>query len=416
MAERYGSADNQLTKYNIVPTGSRLPVEEIENNFAGSTFDHPLTAFGDALIEVHRPKGRAGAVVSALGTKQGHTLWEVDLAMPPAGAPVVDDSAKALTVANAAGLAFRFDEAAIRSRVQDQPLPAQLTPPQIPTLDTAIDLGQGRAAFCAAGSDALMLYAPAEANTVKWLHLESPLACAPTPFGAGFLAPLKVGQVFYLNSADGSRLASPFQPRVETQSNLAYKPAGTVGTDGRQFVITDGGTKIFLVSLVDQPQPHLEAVKVGEVGPRSISTPIVVLGDVAIALAADSRLLKFKLPSLETAGESNLPSPAEWGPYRAGDSVLISTVDQKLLAITANGEIRWQVPLEHGQLAGPPLVLSDNVLLAYRKGVLERRALADGKPLGTLNVEQPIATGPVSFLQKIVLAANDGTILVVDQP
>ena len=100
----------------------------------------------------------------------------------------------------------------------------------------------------------------------------------------------------------------------------------------------------------------------------------------------------------------------------AGDAVLFATVDQKLLAVTAAGEIRWQVPLEHGQLAGPPLVLPDSVLLAYRKGILERRALADGKPLATLNVEQPLATGPVAFLQKIVLTANDGTVLVVDQP
>jgi hypothetical protein len=399
-----------------VPTGSRLPVEEIENSLTGATFDHPLAAFGDTLIEVHRPKGRAGVVVAALNTKQGRALWETELAMPPAGAPVVDDAAKALTIANAAGYAFRFDEAAIRSRVQDQPLAAQLAPPQPPALDASVDLGQGRAAFCAANSDWLLLYNPAQANSAKWQHLESPLACVPTPLGQGLLAPLKIGQVFYLSSADGARLATPFQPRVETQTSLAYKPAGAIGSDGRQFVITDCNKKIYLVALVDQPQPHLEAVKEAEVGPRPITTPIVVLGDTALAVAGDSRLVKFKLPSLESAGESDLPAPAEWGPFVAGDAVLLATVDQKLLSLNGKGEIRWQVPLEHGQLAGPPLVLADSVLVAYRKGLVERRALADGKPLATLNVEQPLATGPVAFLQKIALATGDGTILVVDQP
>ena len=72
------------------------------------------------------------------------------------------------------------------------------------------------------------------------------------------------------------------------------------------------------------------------------------------------------------------------------------------------------MPLEHGQLAGAPLVLTDGVLLAYRKGILERRALADGKSLATLNVEQPLATGPVAFLQRFVATAADGTLLVVD--
>ena len=100
-------------------------------------------------------------MVAALDTKNGHTLWEDQVAMPPAGAPVVDSQAKAITVANAAGFAFRFDEAAIRARVQDQPLPAQLAPPQLPALNTSADLGQGRAAFSAAGSDSLLLYNPA---------------------------------------------------------------------------------------------------------------------------------------------------------------------------------------------------------------------------------------------------------------
>jgi hypothetical protein len=160
----------------------------------------------------------------------------------------------------------------------------------------------------------------------------------------------------------------------------------------------------------------LGLVKEGDAGPRPITTPLVVLGDTALAVAGDARLIRFHIPALDSAGESDLPSPAEWGPYQAGDSALIATVDQKLLSLNAAGETRWQVPLEQGQLAGPPLVLPDSVVLAYRKGIIERRSLADGNPLGILNVEQPLATGPVPFLQKLVLAGNDGTILVVDQP
>ncbi len=409
-------ADNQLTKYNIVPTGNRLPVEEIENNFAGATFDHPLLTFGNTLIEVHRPKDQPGAVVAALDTKNGHTLWEDQVAMPPAGAPVVDAANKALTIANAAGFAFRFDEAAIRGRVLDQPLPAPLAPPRLPRLNGSVDLGQGRAAFFAPGSDSLLLYNPTAGATAHWLQLDSPLTCSPSLLGQGFLAPLKIGQVYFLNSQDGARMAAPFQPRIDPQSPPVYKPATPVGANSQQFVIADGVKKLYLVALVAQPQPHLELVKEGDTGPRPLTTPLVVLGDTALAIAGDSRLVRFHIPALDSAGESDLPSPAEWGPYQAGDSALVATVDQKLLSLNAAGEIRWQTPLENGQLAGPPLVLADSVVLAYRKGIIERRALADGKPLGKSNVEQPLATGPVPFLQKLVLAGNDGTILVVDQP
>lgn len=409
-------ADTQLTKYNIVPTGNRLPVEEITNNLAGSTFDHPLFPIGDALVEVHRPKGRAGVVIAAIDTKQGRTIWETDLATPPAGAPVVDDAAKAITVANAAGFAFRFDEQAMRTRVQDQPLATPLAPPQLPTLTASADLGQGRAVFCGANSNWLLLYNPAQGNSAKWIQLDSPLACPAAAFGQGFLAPLKIGQVFYLSSADGSRLATPFQPRVDPQAALEYKPPGVLKPDARQFVITDGTKKIYLVGLADQPQPNLQAVKEAEVGPKPINSPVVVIGDTALAVAGENELATFKLPAVEQTGKASLPAPVEWGPYPAGDVALVATVDQKLLAVSPTGEVKWQVSLEHGQLAGPPLVQPEGVLLAYRKGILERRALADGKPLATLNVEQPLATGPVAFLQRIVAAAADGTLLVVDQP
>ena len=48
--------------------------------------------------------------------------------------------------------------------------------------------------------------------------------------------------------------------------------------------------------------------------------------------------------------------------------------------------------------------------------IWEGEPATDGKPLATLNVEQPLATGPVTFMQHLVATAADGTILVVDKP
>ncbi|HVT29503.1 MAG TPA: PQQ-binding-like beta-propeller repeat protein [Lacipirellulaceae bacterium] len=409
-------ADNRLTKYSIVATDNRLPVEEIENNFSGATFDHPLAAFGDLLIHVRRPKDRAGFVVAAIDTNQGHTIWETDLAIPPAGPPVVDNAGKALVIGSAEGYVFRFDEAAIRSRVQDEAVGSELMPADFPSLTAAVDLGQGRAAFCAAGSNRLLLYNRANATGAKWLQLPSPLACPITPLGQGFVAPLKIGQVFYLSSADGARLATPFQPQLDPQVALEYKPAAAVGNDGRQFVVTDGRQKIYLVALVDQPSPRLEQVKQADAGPHPIESPIVVLGNAAVAVAGGTHLIRFQLPSLETIGETDLSTPVEEGPFRAAGGLLVTTADDKLIDLSAEGNVKWQEPIQNGPLAGPPLVLPDSIVLAYRKGVIERRSLADGKIVGTANLQQPVATGPVAFMQHLVLAGPDGTLLVVDMP
>ena len=265
--------------------------------------------------------------------------------MPPAGAAVVDSAAKALAVANAEGFVFRFDEAAIRSRVQDQPLTAQSRPTNLPALTKAVDLGQGRAAFCAAGFDQILLYDPAKAGqSLRWVKLASPLACAVTPMGNGFVAPLDVGQVFYLSATDGTSFATPFQPRLQPGTTMSYAPAGVVNAAERRFVISDGREKIYLVAAVDQPSPHLAAVAEASAGPYPIQSRMIVLGEVAIAVAGDSHVARFRLPSLEPAGVSNLSGPVVWGPFAAGDAILLATAEGQLALISPSGEEIWRAP------------------------------------------------------------------------
>jgi outer membrane protein assembly factor BamB len=411
-------ADTQLTKYSILPTGNRLPTEPIENTYTGSTFDHPLTLFGDTVIHARRAKGRAGVVVAATATAQGNTLWETDLAIPPAGAPVVDDANKSLVAANAEGGLFRFDEAAIRSRVQDEPLAiAAGTNSSQPALTDSVDLGQGRAVFCGAGADQLLFYNPALGNSAaRSIKLDSPLACSATPFGEGFIVPLAIGQVFYLSSADGSKLALPFQATLEPNKQWQFTPAGATGGSPPAFVMADGRGKLYLIGLGNEPQPHLQAIKQADAGPHPIESPIIPLGDSAFAVGGSSHLLRIKLPSLEPAGDASLPAPVVWGPFRVGESLLFATADNQLTAIAADGQTRWKAPIEHGDLTGAPLTRAESVLVAYKKGIVERRSLTDGKPLAAKDITQPLASGPVVFLQKLVIAATDGTLLVIDQP
>jgi hypothetical protein len=409
--------DLQLTKFAISPTGNRLPVQSIANDFSGATFDHPFQSVGSTLIHLHRPKGRTGFAVAATDTAQGNVLWETRLAVPPAGPAVVDPAGKALAVANAEGLVFRFDEAAIRSRVQDQPLAGQSRLANLPAFTMAVSLGKGRAVFGSAGVDRLLLYDPAQGErSLRWINLASPLACAVTPMGDGFIVPLEVGQVFYYSSADGTSAATPFQPRLEPGSRMNFGPPGVVNAEQRQFVISDGSEKVYLVAAADQPSPHLEAIAEAGAGPYPIQSRMIVLGDTALGVAGETHIARFHLPSLEPAGVSNLSAPVVWGPFSSGEAMLVATADGQLVLVSPAGEELWRAPLEHGDLAGEPLFTSDSVIIVFRNGVIERRARSDGKPMGSVDVEHSLASGPVEFLQRIVVTATDGTLLVVDTP
>jgi outer membrane protein assembly factor BamB len=413
--------DTQLTKYGVQPTGNRLPVQSIDDTFAGATFDHPFQLFGSTLVHVRRPADRAGVAVAAMATDSGRTLWETDLAVPPAWAPMVDESARAMTVANANGYVFRLGPEQIRSGVQDEALPVRDAPAKPPALTSGVALGGGRAAFTAsADSDQVLLYDTSQQRApLRWVTFPSRLACDVSPFGKGVLAPLQIGQVFYVDPASGQPLATAFQPRLQPRTTVKYRPAAAVGSDGRQFVITDGREKIYLVALVDRPQPHLTAVTEALVGAFPIVSPLVIVDETVCGVTDGNQLARFRLPSLEAAGETDLREQVIWGPYRMGRQVLLITADDRMLAVSLDGNVAWDVPLEAASasdLAGPPLVTDDAIYLVYRQGILERRLPADGQSSGQLSVGHPLATGPVRFQQRVVLSAHDGTLLVVDQP
>lgn len=409
--------DSKLTKFGVLPTSNRLPVQTLDNSYEGATFDGPLTAFGSTLIHVRRPAGRAGVIVAAMDAEHSRSLWETALAIPPAAAPVVKDVDHTLAAANVNGDLFRFDEPAIRARVQDQPLDTASAPAN-PKLTTGLDLGSGRAVFAAPSkSDQMLLYDPAQQDRpAQWIGLPSPLACAPTQLGEGLIVPLQVGQVFYVSAANGQSLAAPFQPPLQPNRKLAYRPAGAAGDASRQFVISDGQDKIYLVKVVDQPEPHLAQAAEGRIGPFPISSPIVVADNFAFATAEGGHLLRFQLPTLAAAGETDLSGDAVAGPYSIGELLLVVTANEQLVAVKPDGTLAWNAPLTANDLAGPPLKTDQGVLIAYRKGIVELRGLADGKPIRAVDLQQPLATGPVRYLNHIVLSTHDGTLVVANEP
>ena len=195
-----------------------------------------------------------------------------------------------------------------------------------------------------------------------------------------------------------------------------YQPAAVVDAAARRFVIADGREKIYLVEAAAQPQLHLRAVAEAKAGPYPIGSRLIVLGNVVLAVGGESHLLRFSLPSLEPSGELPLPAPVVWGPHVVGNAALLATADEQLILISSAGEVVWSMKIEHGDLAGEPLSEQDSVLVAYKKGIIERRAMGDGAALAAKDLEHPLASGPVRFQQRLVFAAHDGTLLVVDGP
>jgi hypothetical protein len=181
------------------------------------------------------------------------------------------------------------------------------------------------------------------------------------------------------------------------------------------LVISDGTRKLYVINVNAQPQPHLEAIASAPVDGPPLVTPLAVAGDRVFAGTDKGQLASYTLPDLKANEPIALESRITWGPHAAGDALLLGLESGELVAV-GDGAIRWRQPLKHGALGGTPLVDGDHAFLLCPNGGVARIALADGAEAAYSELGQPAVAGPVAFGPRLVVAAPDGTLIIVNRP
>jgi len=412
------AAGTRLNKLEILPTGNRLPVRNLDRDYLGDTFDHPLQSVGKLLVHLRRPAGKAGAIVAAMEPSSGKALWETELAVPPAGAPAVDIEGKRIIAATASGATYVFDRQSISKRVQDQAIRLSKVSSSIPPLTESADLGKGRLAIASAGSKTLLHFRPAASKEqLQAIRLAGPATTAPIAWQDGFIVPTQVGQVFLFSSEDGKQLGSPFQPPLAPDAKYNWLTPAIYGSgDASRLVLSDGVERIYLIAQIAEPKPHLAAEADAEVGVSPLNTRLAVIGDSVCAGTADGRLARFQLPSLEASEPVDLGSQIEWGPFTVGNHVLFATDTHELVCLDDQAQISWRQPLAHGQPTGTPLADGDTVFVLWQEGGISRLSLSAGTESQHVSLDHPVVAGPVAFGNRLVLSSYDGALLVVERP
>ncbi|NOY29145.1 MAG: PQQ-binding-like beta-propeller repeat protein [Planctomycetes bacterium] len=412
------AAGMRLNKLEILPTGNRLPIRNLDQDYLGDTFDHPLQSVGKLLVHVRRPADRAGAIVAAMEPAAGKALWETELAVPPAGAPAIDAEGKRIIAATASGATYVLDRQSISRRVQDQATRLSKSSRAIRPLTENADLGKGRLAIASVGTKTLLHFRPASSKgQLRAISLAGPASTAPILWRDGFVVPTQVGQVFLFGSEDGKQLGSPFQPPLAPGAKYDWLTPAVFGSgETSRLVLSDGVEKIYLIAQRTEPKPHLAAEAEAEVGASPLNTRLAVVGNLVCAGTADGRLAHFQLPSLEASEPIDLGSQIEWGPFSVGNRVLFATDSNELVCLDEQAQISWRQPLAHGRPAGTPLDDSGAVLLLWQEGGISRLDLSDGTEANHVALDHPVVAGPVPFGNRLVLSSYDGTLLVVERP
>lgn len=408
------SAGKRLNKYSVLPTGKRLPPQDTELDYAGDIFDYPLQTSGNILIHLRHGKNAAGSTVAAMNSETGAALWETELGVPLAGAPVVDSSGPRITAVTASGAAYVLDRNAMRSRVQDEAerLPGSGSQPP---LTESVDLGAGRLVLGAPGQTKMLHFAPG--GTLNELELPKPLACPLVAWGDAFVAPTNVGQVYLYDGDSGEKLGSPFQPELSSAASFSWLTP-TVYSSGNEslLVITDGKQNIYLLRRSTNPRPNIEAVTEAPISGLPLETRLAAVGDAVLAGNQGGQLSRYSLPDLEPQEPIDVGGSVVWGPYAAGEQVLLSTGRGEMVSVAADGQVLWKQPLNYGPPQGAPLATDDGMFVTWQKGGVSRIDPASGDFGEAIQLQQPAVTGPVAFGPRLLLAAPDGTLLILDRP
>jgi outer membrane protein assembly factor BamB len=247
---------------------------------------------------------------------------------------------------------------------------------------------------------------------LRSLPLISPLAAPPLALGNHLLVPTRSGQVLLLDPATGKNVAEPFQPRLESGAQIAWRVPGLAGSD--EAVLADDRQRLFRLGVADQPRPHLAARKEQNLTDTIVS-PVVAVEGAVYAADAQGRLFSYTLADLAAGNDWNLNAPVSFGPVAVGERVLVATADAQLHCF-AGQERRWQVGLAYGPLSGPPLVVDGTWVLASTRGVVWTVNSADGQELAHVELGQPLASGALALGDQLLLAGHDGALLKIARP
>ncbi|QDV74569.1 PQQ-binding-like beta-propeller repeat protein [Botrimarina mediterranea] len=389
---------------------SRLAPRDLPDACTGDLFVGPIVKNGDAVLHARVRKGAPGLTVAASDSRTGRLLWETDLAAPPLGAPIYSDSARAVVASTVTGQSHLIGPPEVRARQSTQP-DAEPSRPQV--FDAVARLASTDSALAKMGGGEWLAVRVAPRAGSRAVSLPGELACEPVTMGEGVLTPLAIGQVHLLDLA-GQPLATPFQPRVAAGSPIQWtKPA----VAGPVAVLTDGAETVYCLAIDSSASASLVERASAKLPTSAAPAAAAIVGQQAVVALADNSLAAFSLPSLDASGTLPLPGAIVWGPYAAGDVALLATADE-LVAVNPSSEpaIAWRAPLDNAKPVGEPLVDGDGVAVAFADGRLVRFASASGDASATLELGQPLGSGPTAYGPRWLVSAADGAVLVVTHP
>jgi hypothetical protein len=415
--DRAWIAGDRLAQYATRATAGKLAAEWESDE--RDVYVTPLQMVGDAIIHVRQRRNAPGVTIAALRSSDKDPSWQTEVAVPAEGVFVQGD---AIDVVTERGRLFRATAPDFERRTVEPAKAAALPDPeQVLTLTETIDCGNGLWAFSpAAGYHQLVFYQPGNAdNALRLLTLAVPPGSAtapPVPMAGGLLVPLRGGSVVLIDPTSGNERMYAFHPSVPVGVPTVWSRP-VVLDDGQEFVIANNHRVVFHVGIKDKADKELAALSARPLD-NDVVGPWAAVARTCCAVTrsgTEDAAVAYTLPDVVAAQKAPLSGRLLWGPQRVGDAILVATGNE-LLCLDSTLAQRWKMTLDHGPVIGQPLCVDTRLWLSAEDGILWQIDMATGHVMATVEVGEPLASGPFLYGSRLLVAGQCGVLFNVGVP
>jgi hypothetical protein len=395
----------ELTQDSLLPAKQELAI---------GLASQPLQVSGDSLY-VGRRLAHSRAVLFAEADRQQMILqWQVALgaAVLECAAPS-DTDATVVCVTNLGDLYQVTPQKLARGGFDTQSLGQLPVPEGLSSALSATRLGDGRlAVYC--GGDEPRLWLPGSDGLPREQKLPAALQAAPVRLGGGLLLALP-GRLRVSSRAAGEPPVEDLPAPIGHDEPPRW--VSLAALDETQAVVLSEQGRVARVRFGTAPVPHLEEITHWDAG-----SPV----DLALGLDAGrlflidstSRLVVLAAGSLEPLAQVVLEASPGSRPRPAGELVLVELKTGRLVAFEIDAKLakKWDVALDGAVLAGDPLVLGKELVVALSDGRVLWLEAESGAISRTVELSQHLSFGPQAWGESVVVGSLDGTLIVVKGP
>ncbi len=412
------AAGRGLRRYKVQRNLGQMKDEEVVE--PGDTFLCSPVLLDDKLFHVRRRLGSSMVSASLVDAKSLEPVWRTDFGGAVAG--VMPGRDRVEVVSNQGDI-FRVGRESLESGVASSPIVASEVIENLAFDQVLSDDGDLYAVSGNANNDLLSLRSGSEKSRLLKLGLEpdDAVSHAPIMIGGKLVVASKRGQIAKLNVGSGLVEGTPFLPPVAPGMTVPWMPLVDIGDDqviaAHSNIISDtGGTPSILYKL------SLEGRTVKKTAELSLATPMVsplqYREGKAFVVTSDGDTDMIAALSVEDApsidAQQKMDDRYVAGPWLVGDLLLVQTDQDELVSFDLNLQRKWAVKIGNVRLAGPPMLLDQNILVTTNNGMIVALSPTDGSRSGAGNLQQPLAKPPVISGDSLWIPGSDGTVHLIN--